>query len=202
MKCRLVKTALLLAIMGMFLSCVGIDANIRIMADGRVEMDLSYDISIFLDQIGKLGANERYLPLPVGQDDLVLAVRRAGGELLSWKRSDSADRMRIESRLSFPDTAALAAFMDPSGSKATADRADGRNRLVFQLSSGNPPADSELEDFVKLVFTDYRINMAFNMPRTPRTSSNMTVEGQRARFSMDSASLYTAQTPVLIELSW
>ncbi len=193
---------LVILIVVSFSSCVGIDAEARIDADGSVELSMRYEVSIAVDRIGKLGANERYLPLPVGQDDMLLAVSRTGGELLSWNRDEGNDRFTIDARIRFPDTAAFAAFLDPSGQAVSFSETEGVRRLTIQLSDGRVPADAELSQFIEVVFTDFRTAINFVLPRTPITATNLVVEGSHASFSMPSSQLYTSPIPVLITLSW
>jgi hypothetical protein len=197
-------TGLLLAtlVIFSFSSCVGIDAEARIDADGSVELTIRYEVSIAVEQIGKLGANERYLPLPVGQDDMLLAVSRAGGELLSWNRDDGTDRFSIDARMRFPDSRAFAVFLDPSGQAVSFSEAEGLRTLTMQLSAGRPPADEELTRFIETVFSDYRTSIRFVLPVAPNTATNLLVEGSSADFSMPSAELYTSTSPVRLVLEW
>ena len=197
-------TGLLLAtlIIFSFSSCVGIDAEARVDADGSVELTLRYEVSLAVDQIGKLGANERYLPLAVGQDDMLLAVARAGGELLSWNRDDETDRFTIDARIGFPDTQAFAAFLDPAGQAVSFSEAEGLRSLTRQLSAGRPPADEELTRFIETVFSDYRTSIRFVLPGPPTTATNLLVEGSTASFSMPSSELYTSSMPVQLFLEW
>jgi hypothetical protein len=185
-----------------FSSCVGIDAEARMDADGSVELTLRYEVSIAVDQIGKLGANEKYLPLAVGQEDMLLAVSRAGGELLSWNRNDGTDRFAIDARMSFPDTQAFAAFLDPAGQAVSFSDVEGNRTLTMQLSAGRPPADDELTRFIETVFSDYRTSIRFVLPGPPTTATNLLVEGTTASFAMPSPEIYTSSAPVLLVLEW
>ncbi|MFH2113804.1 MAG: hypothetical protein ABIJ86_04775, partial [Spirochaetota bacterium] len=145
---------------------------------------------------------ERYLPLPVGQDDMLLAVSRVGGELLSWNRDDGNERFVIEARIRFPDTVAFAAFLDPSGRAVSFSETEDLRSLSIQLSDGRTPADAELTRFIEAVFSDYQTSIDFVLPGVPTTASNLVVEGSRASFSMPSSQLYTSSTPVLLLLEW
>jgi hypothetical protein len=185
-----------------FSSCVGIDAEARIDSEGSVELTLRYEVSLAVDRIGKLGANERYLPLPVGQDDMILAVSRAGGELLAWSRDDGTNRFIVNARIRFPDTVSFAAFLDPSGRSVSFSETSVIKSLSIQLADGRVPADPELTRFIQAAFADYRISFNFTLPRRPSTSNNLVVEGSQARFSMPSSELYSSPVPVILVLEW
>ena len=107
------RTTVLLAAASAILlsSCIGIDADARIAADGSVELAIVYTVSSAVDELGKLGANAGYLPLPVGRNDLELAASRAGGEL--------------RSRPNRPHPL-FRAFIEAALEKAAADRNPGR----------------------------------------------------------------------------
>jgi hypothetical protein len=193
--------AALLAILALS-SCVGIDAEARIDAEGAVELTLRYEVSLAVDRIGKLGANEAYLPLPVGQNDLLLAVSRAGGELVSWSRDDGIDRFIVSASIRFPATSNFAAFLDPSGQAASySETVDGRI-LSIQLGDGRAPTDPELARFIQAVFSDYRTSISISLPRSPSAATNFVVDGSMARFTMPSSEVFSSPVPVVLELRW
>ena len=197
-------TGIALAILALLTvsSCVGIDVEARISDEGTVDLTLRYEVSIAVDQIGKLGANERYLPLPIGQDDISLAVSRAGGEVLSWSREDETDRFVVNTSIRFPDTLAFVAFLDPSGRVVSFTETSTNRSLSLQLTDGRVPADPELARFIQTAFSDYNTSISFILPRGPLTATNFILEGSQARFSMPSSELYTSPTPVILTLEW
>ncbi len=197
------NTVLLAAASAILLSsCIGIDADARIAADGSVELAIVYTVSSAVDELGKLGANAGYLPLPVGRNDLELAATRAGGELRSWSRDDGAESFTIRSSLRFPNAAAFAAFLDPAGQSASYAEAGGRSTLTIRLSEGFDPADGDMLEFVRLAFADYAVNLKFTVPRTPTAADGLALSGRAATFSMKAADLYASSSPVTISLSW
>lgn len=183
-------------------SCVGIDAEARIDVAGAVELTLRYEVSIVVDKIGKLGANAGYLPLPVGEADLRLAVSRAGGELLSWSRDDGIDRFVVNARIRFPTTSAFASFLDPSGRVVSFSGTNDSRSLTIQLSDGRAPTEPELTRFIQAAFSEYRTSIRFTLPRVPSSATNFVVEGSQARFTMPSSELYSSPTPVILVLQW
>ncbi|MBU0928859.1 MAG: hypothetical protein KKA67_14010 [Spirochaetes bacterium] len=183
-------------------SCIGIDADVRIGTDGSVDATIEYTVSIAVDELGKLGANASYLPLPVGRDDLDLAARRAGGELRSWSRKDGTESFAVSASLRFPDAAAFAAFLDPAGSLASFEEAGGKSTLSIRLSGGTPPADKDLAEFIRVAFTDYSIAIRVAAPRNPSAADGFALSGRNASFSMKAADLYASPDPVSLTLSW
>jgi hypothetical protein len=183
-------------------SCVGIDTNTKINTNGTVDVSLRYVVSNAADELGKLGANAKYLPLPVGEADLGLAASRAQGELRSWTRKDGNDSFTITATLRFPGVAAFALFMDPAGELATFTEANGRSTLGMTLSSGTTPADPNVLSFMKLAFGDYLVALTFELPRAATASQGFTIKGTTATFSMKAADLYASPTPVKVSVTW
>ncbi len=193
---------LFLALPLLLASCLGIDADARIGADGSVDLTLRYTVSTALDELGKLGANAAYLPVPIGRDDLELAAQRAGGELRSWSRKDGPESFVVTSALRFPTAASFAAFIDPAGKLASYTESGGRATLSMTLSEGTPPADKDLVEFIRVAFSEYAISIRLALQRNPSASSGFTVAGRNASFSMKAADLFGSPEPVTLVVSW
>lgn len=183
-------------------SCVGVASDARIAADGSVRLELSYTVASAVAELGRLGENAAYLPLPVGRDELELAARRAGGSLSSWSRSDEADRFTVRASLSFPGVAGLASFFDPSGEKAVFQEAAGRRTLNLALGGDSPDAAPELVEFVRVAFSDYEIALRFELPSAALASEGFALNGRSASFSAKAADLFAAPAPRPLSLSW
>ncbi len=183
-------------------SCLGLDAEARVGADGAVDLSMDYTVSAALDELGKLGANAAYIPIPVGRNDLELAARRAGGELRSWSRKDGPESFIIKATMHFPSMAAFAAFLDPTGSSASFNESGGKATLSVRLSEGISPADKELIEFIRLAFADYVVAFRVVAPKNPSATGGMVVSGRTASFTMKSAELYASQKPVILSVSW
>jgi hypothetical protein len=183
-------------------SCIGIDSSATIAANGSVSLALDYKLSLAAYELGRLDANSAYLPLPVGRADLELAATRAGGQLSSWSRSDAADNFTIKAALSFPNVAAFASFMDPTGQDAVYSEQAARKTLSLRVGPGTPPADEELAGFVRQAFADYRVRLSFQLPAAIAENSGFTLDGRTARFDMPAAELYTSASPIALRLSW
>lgn len=193
----------LVIVLPLFLvSCLGIDADTNIASDGVVNSTIVYTVSRAVDELGKLGANASYLPLPVGQGDLELAALRAGGELRSWSRKDGPESFAVTAALRFPNVAAFADFLDPLGSMAGYEEANGRATLTLRLSDGVVPSDKDIVEFIKVAFSDYMIAITLNVPRTASASQGFVITGRSARFTMKAADLYSSPLPVTLSLTW
>lgn len=196
------RSCLLLALPFLFTSCIGIDAKARIAASGAVELSVDYTVSTAVDELGKLGSNAAYLPLPVGRNDLELAATRAGGQLRSWSRKDGGESFVVNAVLAFPTAAAFASFLDPKGELAVYGESGGTSTLSLTLSGGLPPADPDLVEFVKVAFADYTVSIELELPRSPKTARGFILSGRKASFSIKSSDLYAAAVPTIASVSW
>jgi len=196
------RLALALSAAMLACSCVGIEADIQFTAAGSVELAITYRVSLAVDQLGKLGANADYLPLPVGRDDLALAATRAGGRLDSWSRRDGEADFTVSATLTFPDGASLAAFLDPEGRLASFQASGTTRTFTLSLSDGMPPADPEFTEFIKSAFGDYVVTVSVELPRAPSAQSGYAVSGRTATFSMPAAVLYARTEPTVLSLTW
>lgn len=183
-------------------SCVGIDADSSIASDGSVQVSLAYTVSAAADELGRMGANAAYLPLPVGRDDLALAASRAGGELRSWRREEGRGSFTVNASLRFPSPEAFAAFLDPAGERASFSSDSGLKTLSLRLSDGLEPADADLSGFMRAAFGDYLVALRFTTPAAPVAASGLSVSGRTASFSMRAADLFSSPLPQSLSLSW
>ncbi len=183
-------------------SCIGIEANTRIAANGVMDLDIKYTVSLAADELGRLGANASYLPLPVARSDMELAAARAGGTVRSWSRNDGKDRFTIQASVNFPNPEAFVAFMDPLGRDSSYSFENGIHTLRISLGGGSPPSDQDLAAFIREAFADYRITLAFDLPGAPIANDGMTVNGRRVQFDRLASDLYTSKDRVSIRLSW
>jgi hypothetical protein len=193
---------ILASIFGILTSCIGIDANAKIAANGAVDVSIRYTVSSAVDELGRLGANAKYLPLPVGRDDLELAANRAGGELRSWSRKDDSDKFTVSSTLRFPDTRSFVQFLDPAGELASLVESNGTSTLSMTLSGGINPADPNLAGFLELAFGDYLVAITLELPKTPSAVGGFSVKGNAVSFSMKAVDLYSSPKPVKVTASW
>lgn len=195
-------SGLFLALPLLLSSCLGIDADARIGADGAVDLTMTYTVSSALDELGKLGANAAYLPVPIGREDLQLAAERAGGELRSWSRKDGSESFVVTSELRFPTPASFALFIDPAGKLASYSEEGGRATLSMTLSEGIPPADKDLVEFIRVAFSEYAIAIRITVPRNPSASNGFTISGRNASFSTKAAELFGSPVPVVVRVTW
>ncbi|MDR2314714.1 MAG: hypothetical protein LBE02_09315 [Spirochaetaceae bacterium] len=149
-------------------SCIGLDSEVRINGNGSGSLKLSYRIASSLEDLGALGGNERWLPIPVGRADMErTAARIEGLTLVSYSsRREGADTLH-SAELSFASPGALEAFFDSSGRLFTADLPDRRLRLTFPQTAEQ---DQDFKELLSGALEGYSFSISLNLPGTVRVA--------------------------------
>lgn len=186
----------------LFSSCIGIESSSEIKEDGKIQLKLVYSVSPAIDELGKIGANQVYLPLAIGKEDMQLAASRAGADLRSWKREDSSQLILITANIDFPDPYSFALFLDPSGELAVYSLDANINSLTLILSRGNTIAEPDFVDFIKTVFDNYEVSLKFTLPSKPVSVKGFTVNDKIVNFKMKAADIFSSKEPLQLNISW
>ncbi|MDR0289373.1 MAG: hypothetical protein LBI06_00370, partial [Treponema sp.] len=118
-------------------SCLGVQADISIRADGSGRIALEYRVSQMLESIGRLDGNERWPAVPVGRADFERSIARIPGlRLVSFRTSDvkSTGDLVTKAELQFKDIATLVAFLDSTGKRASYSGNQTSNVLRLTLT--------------------------------------------------------------------
>lgn len=189
----------------LFYSCLAVDADIEVKADGSGVMNLGYRISRTVEAMGKLDGNERWLPLPVGEADFERSLSRIGSlELQSFSSSQDEQDIRVNAQVSFDSLDALVAFLSANGRNARLSRENGRTRLALRLSDNAGPLDKDLEALVKLLFADYSVKIRFQAP-SRLSSSGVPVSTENERtlvFEAPAGDILTSTEELSWTLTW
>ncbi len=189
----------------LFFSCLAIDADIEVKADGSGVMNLSYRISRTVESMGKLDGNERWLPLPVGEADFERSLSRIGAlELEAFKTTEDERDVRVEAMVSFDTVEALVSFLSANGRTARLTRDGDRTSLSLRLSDNAGPLDSDLVELVKVLFADYDIRIRFQTPTRLSSSgvSLVTEDERQVVFQAPASDILTSTEEIMWTLAW
>lgn len=189
----------------LFFSCLAIDADIEVKADGSGVMNLDYRISRTVEAMGKLDGNERWLPLPVGEADFERSLSRIGAlELEAFKTTQDERDVRVEAMVSFDTVEALVSFLSANGRTARLTRDGDRTSLSLRLSDNAGPLDSDLVELVKVLFADYDIRIRFQTPTRLSSSgvSLVTEDERQVVFQAPASDILTSTEEIMWTLAW
>ncbi len=199
----------------LFVSCVGMDADIEIKENGSGTIKLGYRISRLVESMGKLDGNERWLPLPVGRADLERTVARVTGlSLSSFSSKQDETDVNIQTELEFTNLQALGAFLDASGRTSSISRTNGKSVLAMRFADGGGQLDPELKRLVDEVFKGYQVTIRVRTPSDPTFSGSGTAAApsigtadinaatRTATYSASIAELLSSSLPVVWTITW
>jgi hypothetical protein len=203
-------------------SCLGASADIVMRADGSGSITLEYRVSQMLESMGRLDGNERWPAIPVGRADFERSVARIPGLRLTsfsvkeYPRRYSkppnsnplGDKDLITSvKLDFKDTAALLAFLDSAGSRATL--VSTTMRLVL-LDPATDTLDVDLLSLLEEVSAGYEISISFTAPKgaylscfpSSVTAARIVPQGKKVSFAIGTGELVSLKDGLTIEIRW
>jgi hypothetical protein len=186
-------------------SCVGVDATATLAKDGSGRLTLHYAVSKMVLSLGALDANERLIPFPVSREDIDRTVRGIDGlSLVSYSQKETADDLLIDAELAFTRPAALTAFLDPKGERASYTEADGKHSLRLVLAGGIAAIDPDLSKLMDAAFQPYRVAITLKLP-SPVSSPGIgksSSGGLQVDYSSPVAALAKSREPVIWEVVW
>jgi hypothetical protein len=158
---------LLLVIVMVLTSCLGIRSDLSFQNDGSGNIALTYQISALLQELGKIGEEEKPLPFPVHKEDFLRVVNEVEGlSLTSYSRTETDETIIIKAVISFTSPELLA-YIDGSEEKTIRITRQGDHTSFKQ--SLPVPVDEELsEDTIAMIsefFPDYKLVYVINTPR-------------------------------------
>jgi len=202
-------------------SCLGVAADINIRADGSGTIALEYRVSQMLESLGRLDGNEKWPAIPVGKADFERSLARIPGlRLLSFSAKDvphsSGGRdLLTKVTLEFKDTAALAAFLDSTGSRAALvqETENAQTANVLRLVLLDPSDDSANADLISLlreVSAGYELRINVNAPKnaaismTPSSvpAARITSRGKKVSFAIGMGDLLELNEGLTLEIVW
>jgi hypothetical protein len=198
-------------------SCLGVQADITIRADGSGKIALEYRVSQILESIGRLDGNERWPAIPVGKGDFERSVARIPGLKLTSFSSKDVRRKQGEKdlltkvTLEFKNTDALLAFLDSTGNtRATLVQENGKNILrLTLLSPSSAIANPDLLSLLGEISAGYEINLSLSAPKTASLAvppsvpaARLVSQGKKVSFAAGLTDIIGLNEGLVIEISW
>jgi len=213
-----------LALMGT--SCLGASADIVMRADGSGSVTLEYRVSQTLESMGRLDGNERWPAIPVGKADFERSAARIPGlRLASFSVKEYPRRyskppnsnplgdkdLVTKVKLDFKDTAALLAFLDSAGSRASLVQDGGKNilRLVL-LDPSTDIIDADLLSLLEKISAGYDLSVSFTAPKgavlsiiPPSVSdARLVPQGKKVSFTIGMGELIGLRDGLALEIRY
>ena len=213
---------LFLASLALMTSCLGAAADIVMRADGSGSITLEYSVSQMLESMGRLDGNERWPAIPVGKADFERSVARIPGLRLSsysvkeyprrYSKPPNSNPLGDKDlvtkvKLDFKDTAALLAFLDSTGSRASIVATT--MRLVL-LDPATDTLDADLLSLLEQISAGYDISIGFTAPKSAYlscfpssvTAARIVPQGKKVSFTIGTGELVSLRDGLALEIRW
>ena len=154
-------------------SCLGVNADITINADGSGKLALEYRVSQELESLGRLDGNESRPAIPVGKADFERSLARIPGLRLSKysskdiRNASGGSDLVTEVTLDFKDSGALLAFLDSTGSAHAAlveENGSGKLLRLTILEPSGGVSNPDLLALLREVSGAYEMGISLNLP--------------------------------------
>ena len=198
-------------------SCVGVSADIVLLADGSGKIVIDYRVSQMMESLGKLDGNARWPAIPVGRTDFERSLARIPGLRISSfsskevKNAAGGNDILTRVALEFKDTAALLAFLDNTGNRAFLDHHEGKTRLrLVLLDPAAGITDADLHSFLREIFSGYELYMSFSTPKDASlsilpssvTAARLAPQGKKVSCAIEMGEIAALNDGLALEVAW
>ena len=200
-----------------FSSCLGVNAEITLNANGSGTIALEYYVSNLLDSLGRLDGNERWNTIPAGRADFERTLARLPDmKLLSFSARNDGKNLITTAKMEFETIDGLLAFLDAGGRRSSFSGGGRQGRISFILNEGAKRKNFQFDNLVADVFESYTIGMSFNLPRegtllvsdnsgsalTAIPGSRIVSSGKKLFFSFPVYEVLSSKDGINVEFSW
>jgi hypothetical protein len=209
------KLILLPVFIAAFGSCIGVSADIQMRRDGSGTITMEYRYSRSLEAIGRLDGNEKWQVIPTGRADWDRTLARLPGmKLVSFSAREKDNDLVNSVTLEFKNAAALTAFFDASGRRASFN---GANQLRVILNEGTSSAiNPDLMELMKQASSGYRFRISFSAEGNstmmvsdgeggaivPPADADVVSSGKKVSFDIGTGELLSLREGIGVSFSW
>ncbi len=188
-------------------SCIDVNEDITISADGSGVVKLAYRIARVVIDLPRAENTSVAFPLPTNPAEFESLVQNAPGlTLQDFTLTNEAATLGANATIQFTGVEALnAAFTNSVSQGFTYLSTPSRTTFTQRIYQGNSAGvDQQTLDLVKSLFGDYKLVFSLHAPRAIQsvnigsTSSNETT----ATYSTTIPDIIQSKTPVIWEVSW
>ncbi len=185
-------------------SCIAIETSIQIDEDGSGTAAVSYSVSKLVMELGQLGDDDSFSPLPVSEADfLATAAMIPGMEVRSVSTREDETAVYIESEFGFASTEALSAFFSPGTDHGPSLTREG-DETVFRYTLFTAAEEISVKSMkmVESFFAEDEIILRLRAPSDITSVSIGRVEGNTAVYSAAIPDIFSENEDILWEVRW
>jgi hypothetical protein len=184
-------------------SCLKLDATLTLNQDSSVRLRAIYSISTLAYPL--FSSESGYFPLstPLSRTELDGIVSQvSGARVISYANSEDAVFHVYDCSLDFANPDALCAFLRLTVGNALYASENGRKKLNIDITCPVSQADDELVSRLDVLFGDYSLRLAANLPQAVISAPSGKIEGRTAVFQIKVIDLIKSGKNATWALSW
>jgi hypothetical protein len=209
-----IKTLIVLPVIIVFGSCLGLNMNISLRANGSGRIAMEYRIPSAAENLGRLDGNQNWQIIPVGRADWDRTVSRVNGvRLVSFSSRERQQEIITNVTLDFDNIEALLNLIDPTGTNVSYN---GSLNIILnkKISSEINP---DLLELVQQVSSGKTISISFSVSGAasrltftngegieipPPETAKIVQEGRKVSFTIDTGELFNLTDGLGLLFSW
>jgi hypothetical protein len=189
------------AVLLLLSGCFGAVTRITLRNDGSGTVELEYTISKLVAYLGAEESTERYIVLPIAEQDFRDALADVdGAELADYEFTDGPQEITIAAEISFDSVDTLSELFSALGgadlSLASGDDGDDELTIVVYDGLGESP-QAEVETMLTSFFDGYRLEWYLETPRDVIGVSAGSFEGRRASWEIGTTETLLSEEEIL-----
>ncbi|MEW5817582.1 MAG: hypothetical protein AB1798_19555 [Spirochaetota bacterium] len=177
----------------LFSSCIGIEASIILDSGGSGKIELSYQISQLVMNLGKLEKEDNFVPLPVSQADFAKTVEKIEGLSVNQVGViENEDNVIVTASLNFKTMSALSALLSLEGKNSvTLSDSNGNSIFRYQIAVADQAPSEDSLRMAEVFFEGYKLAFTLKTPRQIAKTNigNVDPDGRTVHFSISMVEL-------------
>ncbi len=187
--------------------CLTLDTAITFEEDNSGRVELNYTVSSMVMNLGKLGEEDSFVPLPISENDFIAAARIVEGlDLVSIRTDEDESGVHVEAVMEFDGIEALSAFLFPGeeGSLTLSPAGEAsRLRYLIFTPPGEPVPDRSME-MIRTFFAEDSLSFTVTAPRaiTGVNRGDVLENGVSTSLNISIPELYESGEEIVWEIQW
>lgn len=189
-------------------SCLSVGTKITLNEEGGGTIELDYTVSPLIMNLGSLGEDDNFSPLPVSEEDFIMTAATIPGMTVENVESrEDEEGVHISAVLNFESTSALSGFFALPEESPGIIITVGDNTTTFRYVVFQKPETAISEESMEMInafFGDDLLTFEITPP-APIIDVNMGEiggNGRTALFSVSISELFMREEEVVWEVRW
>ena len=204
---RLTIVTLIVLLPLLLCGCLTLDTAVTFEEDGSGSLELDYTISSMVMNLGSMGEDDLFVPLPVTEEDFTAAAALIEGLTLdNFEFREDEQGVHVNALLRFRNPVALSQFLFPGETgKLTIEQANGDVRFSYLVfTPPDEPVSERSMEMIRTFFADDTLSFAVTAPSPVTDAGAGTIGGNNrsAVLELSVAELYERNEEIIWEIRW